>query len=95
MTAKIETPMEPKGTADQQTRQLYTYLFRLSENLNVIFSTLSDRKEGESAEQQVAGGETDLQVLLMKAVREIEEENRTIADALNAHETAPLYPLSI
>ena len=40
MAIKIETPPALRGDADQQIAQIYSFLFRLSENLNVALSGL-------------------------------------------------------
>lgn len=41
MGIKVETPPKLSGQAEQQVRQLYGYLFRLSENLNVALNNLN------------------------------------------------------
>jgi hypothetical protein len=41
MSIKIETPPGLKGTPEQQITQLYSFLFRLSENLNVALNNLT------------------------------------------------------
>lgn len=41
MSIKIETPPGLKGTTEQQITQMYAFLFRLSENLNVALNNLS------------------------------------------------------
>lgn len=42
MKLKVETPPMLTGTAEQQLRTVYSYLFRLSENLNVALSNLNE-----------------------------------------------------
>ena len=42
MKLKVETPPNLTGTAEQQLRMVYSYLFRLSENLNVALSNLNE-----------------------------------------------------
>lgn len=36
----IDPPPVPKGTPEEQLQQLYRYLFRLAETLNIILSDL-------------------------------------------------------
>lgn len=50
MKLKVETPPNLIGTPEQQLRGLYSYLFRLAENLNVALSNL-DADNGSSAAQ--------------------------------------------
>lgn len=42
MKHKVETPPKLNGTTEQQLRVLYSYLFRLIENLNVILKELGE-----------------------------------------------------
>ena len=42
MAIKIETPAVPKGTQEQQMRKMYSFLFRLSEKLNVALNNLTE-----------------------------------------------------
>ena len=44
MKHKVETPPKLHGTAEQQLGALYSYLFRLSENLNVILKEMEENK---------------------------------------------------
>lgn len=52
MGIKIETPPGLKGTPEQQITQMYAFLFRLSENLNVALNTLT--LENYSSASQIA-----------------------------------------
>lgn len=52
MSIKIETPPGLKGTTEQQLSQVYAFLFRLSESLNVALNTLTP--ENYSSASQVA-----------------------------------------
>ena len=54
MAVKVETPPALTGEAEQQLRQVYSYLFRLSENLNVALNNLSG--EGYASAVGIAGG---------------------------------------
>ena len=54
MGTKVETPPHLSGEAEQQVKQLYGYLFRLSETLNIALNTLQSGN-GSSA---IAQGET-------------------------------------
>lgn len=42
MRLKVETPPNLTGSAEQQLRMVYSYLFRLAENLNVALSNLNE-----------------------------------------------------
>lgn len=46
MKLKVETPPTLTGTADQQLRMVYSYLFRLAENLNVVLNSLGTSAAG-------------------------------------------------
>lgn len=52
MSIKIETPPGLKGTTEQQLSQVYAFLFRLSESLNVALNTLTP--ENYSSASQIA-----------------------------------------
>lgn len=56
---KIETPATLKGTPEQQLLQLYSYLFRMSENLNIALNNLN-RDNFSSAYQLSSGQQTDI-----------------------------------
>ena len=46
---EVPMPERPRGTPEQQASQLYTYLWRLAETLNIIINTLE--KEAKKNEQ--------------------------------------------
>ncbi len=48
MSIQIETPPSLSGVAEAQLRQLYSYLYRLSENLNVALNNLPENTAGTS-----------------------------------------------
>lgn len=48
MSIKIETPPSLNGGAEAQLKQLYSYLYRLSENLNVALNNLPENRVGGS-----------------------------------------------
>lgn len=52
MGIRIETPPGLKGTPEQQLSQMYAFLFRLSENLNVALNNLT--QENYTAASQIA-----------------------------------------
>lgn len=45
---EVPMPERPRGTPEQQINQLYTYLWRLAETLNIIINTLEkgEKKDG-------------------------------------------------
>jgi hypothetical protein len=51
--AKIEIPAELRGTPEQKLNQLHSYLFRLSEGLNVMLDLLENESgmQGEKGEK--------------------------------------------
>ena len=57
MAIKIETPPALRGTSDQQLQQVYAFLFRLSENLNVALNEFgtADKAEKKTAADIVSG----------------------------------------
>lgn len=57
MRLKVETPPTLTGSADQQLRVMYSYLFRLAENLNVALSNLNE-DNFSSAVQLTQGSNT-------------------------------------
>ena len=44
MKHKVETPPKLQGSAEQRLDALYSYLFRVAENLNVILKELEENK---------------------------------------------------
>lgn len=48
MKHKVETPPKLQGSAEQQLRQMHSYLFRMAEGLNVVLGNLSETKPRES-----------------------------------------------
>ena len=45
---KIETPPALTGEVEQQLKQIYSYLFRLSEALNVALDNLKETEKEEN-----------------------------------------------
>ena len=80
MAARIEIPAELRGTPEQQIKQLYTYLFRLSEYLNVVLNT----PEQDDNTAPVAQPDEELKGMIAKTAKDLEE-----------HKTAPIYPVSV
>lgn len=58
MAVKVETPPALIGAAEQQLKQVYAYLFRLSENLNVALNNLNE-ENFSSAYLMKAGATND------------------------------------
>ena len=57
MAIKIETPPALKGLPEQQILQMYSFLFRLSENLNIALNNLTeDNFSSTAAYSEVIGG---------------------------------------
>lgn len=65
MAERVETPPSLRGTAEQQLQQLYSYLFRFAERLNVILDSLSGTGTGG------VFGADDLSVGRYKELREM------------------------
>jgi hypothetical protein len=55
MAMKIDLPSEFRGTNEEQMRQLYSYLFRLAEKLNVVLDEI-DNKPSQIVESSGSGG---------------------------------------
>lgn len=58
MNYRVETPPALRGEADQQLRELSSYLFRLSEMLNVALNSLSSSSFSSAAEVQAKQSST-------------------------------------
>jgi hypothetical protein len=56
MKLKVETPPNLAGTPEQQLRMVYSYLFRLSENLNVALSNLNEDSYSSAAQMSSESG---------------------------------------
>lgn len=52
----IEAPPGLKGTTEHQIAQMYSFLFRLSENLNVALNTLTPENYASATQLAIAGG---------------------------------------
>ena len=83
MAIKIETPPALRGTSEQQLQQVYAFLFRLSENLNVALNevTPADSAKKESvasgSKQQTNksdGGYDDLRALIINTAENVKKE---------------------
>lgn len=48
----FSTPPAPAGSTDQQLRQLYTHLYRLTEQLNALAMELEQRLQQNSNEHK-------------------------------------------
>lgn len=55
MGIRIETPPGLKGTPEQQLSQMYAFLFRLSENLNVALNTLTPENYASASHLAASG----------------------------------------
>lgn len=105
MRITLDPPAALCGTESEKFSQLYSYLFRLSETLNVALNA-----ENTPAEGGKTGGEQTLRAQLI-AVEEdlrtqlhaqeaalsaaIESAAKTASENLAAHKNEPLYPLSV
>lgn len=56
MGIRVETPAALKGTPEQQLLQMYSYLFRLSENLNVALNSLNKDNYASATELNAVNG---------------------------------------
>lgn len=96
MAIKIETPPALRGTSDQQLQQVYAFLFRLSENLNVALNEAgADHRETAAAGQTSAnaaptddGGYDDLRALIVNTASIIRREMDVIERELSSRYTA-------
>ena len=93
----VETPPNLIGTAEQQLRGLYSYLFRLAENLNVALSGLNEAEssaQGQSVEGTDGNPDTynELRVLIMNTaagiMKEVEQLRTDMGDSFNEILTA-------
>ena len=96
---KIETPAALKGTQEQQLLQVYSYLFRLSENLNIALNSLNKDnhssatllRQGVSTETALEQGEREklaesyreLRSLIINTAEIVHSEMDTISTQLN------------
>ncbi len=83
MNFRLDPPAELRGTADEKLRQIYTYLFCLSENLNVSLKAMNV-PEDQGNSQRGAAGENALYAQI-----------KNTEEALEAHKKAPVYPVSV
>ncbi|MBQ1985314.1 MAG: hypothetical protein II230_03285 [Clostridia bacterium] len=105
MRITLDPPAALHGTESEKFSQLYSYLFRLSETLNVALKAAETPAEGgkiggeQALRAQLIAAEEDLQTQL-RAQEEmlsgaIESAAKTAAENLAAHKNEPLYPLSV
>lgn len=91
MSIKIETPPNLSGATEAQLRQMYSYLYRLSEHLNVALGELSDKetavkealqagRSGPSASdfKKLAGSYNELRALIVNTAEIIRSEMDTV-----------------
>ena len=98
MIVKIETPPVLSGTADAQLRQVYSFLFRLSENLNVAFKEINavsaaEKKADATAvenkqqsNQATVQGYNELRALIMNTAETVQRVNLSLGNSVNALE---------
>lgn len=101
---KIETPAALKGTQEQQLMQVYSYLFRLSENLNIALNNLNRDNYSSASElvqaQQAAASVTEnngidlsksyneLRALITNTAKIVSSEMERISTELSSQYTA-------
>lgn len=78
MAIKIETPKKFSGTEKEQILQVYAYLFRLSENLNIALNNLTADSFAEAEKKNLlnigggtSDGDNDEQASLANSYREL------------------------
>lgn len=90
MKLKVETPPNLTGTAEQQLRQMHSYLFRMVEGLNVALGNLSETKPQESGS---GNAYNELRALIGNTAESVKELRKEI-DKENG-ETATIDPLQL
>ena len=96
MAIKIETPPQLRGTSEQQLKQVYAFLFRLSENLNVALNEfgVADKDEKKADAQATKGGASDdggyddLRSLIINTAGVIRKEMDVVESELNSRYVA-------
>lgn len=105
MRISLDPPAVLHGTESEKFSQLYSYLFQLSETLNIALNAENTPAEGgkmggeQALRAQLVAVEEDLQTQL-RAQEEvlsaaIESAAQTASENLAAHKNEPLYPLSV
>ena len=92
MSIKIETPPVLSGAADAQLRQVYAYLFRLSEHLNVALQqvgataspTVSARPTAPSSTSTAAKTYSELRALVVNTAEILRSEMDTLERDMQA-----------
>jgi len=98
MAIKVETPPQLRGTSEQQLQQVYSFLFRLSENLNVALNEfgMADKTEKKTAAEVVMqkpntkddAGYDDLRALIINTASVVRKEMDVIESKLSSKYTA-------
>lgn len=95
MQIRVERPPELRGSEDEKLQLLYTYLFRLSENLGVALN-----REGTAMQSVSGAGAGDaLRAQLIYAEDTLRGELQSgiaaVSGALSEHKKEPVYPISV
>lgn len=90
MKLKVETPPNLTGTAEQQLRQMHSYLFRMVEGLNVALGNLSETKPQESGS---GNAYNELRALIGNTAESVKELRKEIGKENG--ETATIDPLQL
>lgn len=90
MKHKVETPPKLQGSAEQQLRQMHSYLFRMAEGLNVVLGNLSETKPQESGSGDAYN---ELRALIGNTAESVKELRKEIGKENG--ETATIDPLQL
>lgn len=90
MKHKVETPPKLQGSAEQQLRQMHSYLFRMAEGLNVVLGNLSETKPQESGS---GNAYNELRALIGNTAESVKELRKEIGKENG--ETATIDPLQL
>lgn len=85
MNTMIETPPQLTGSEETQLQQIYCYLFRLSENLNVALQEVDNTTAVQVSQQGSATGNTynELRALIVNTADVVKKELQVIEKNAN------------
>jgi hypothetical protein len=86
---KVETPPTLTGSEEQQMRMVYSYLFRLSENLNVVLNSLGTSAAGTQTAAADGGlavnAYNELRTLILHTAENIGAELSRLQEEMEKH----------
>ena len=104
MNLRLDPPAGLHGTDAEKLTQLYSYLFRLSESLNIALDAAGKPENSEKTggtgqnRAQLTAEETlraALQAQEKTLLEAVENAAETAEKALAAHKNEPVYPVSV